>query len=159
MEKHSTFSAFNFISLFSFCNSFCHPYFMLSSLFLFPSLCFVEHRSLSQTQSISLCVVFLYACYFCYFILGLLSVSYHSSLWGTLFPSIFCLVYFVSCITWCFLDWIFIFPCKTNCISLISSTISPPLIYYIDFTDFGGTGMDERIIQFGRDQKPDSTKW
>lgn len=58
MEKHSTFSAFKFISPFSWLNGFYNPYFMSSSLFLFRSLCFVKHCSLSQTQGVPFCVLF-----------------------------------------------------------------------------------------------------
>lgn len=59
MEKPPTLSAFTFVSLLFSCpKGFYPPDFMLSSLFLFPSLWFLDHCSLSQTHCAFLCVLF-----------------------------------------------------------------------------------------------------
>ena len=70
-------------------------------------------------------------------------------------PSVFALCFFVSWLTNCYLLWLFIFACKTQCISLVRSHHH---LHYIDFLDSRGTGKDKGIIQFGRPQHPESTK-
>lgn len=50
--------SFQLISLFSCPKGFYHSYFVLSSLFLFPSLWSLEHCSLSGTHHVSLCMLF-----------------------------------------------------------------------------------------------------
>lgn len=101
MEKPPTHSAFNFVSLLFSCpKGFYPPHFMLSSLFLFSSLWFLDHWSLSQAHCVLLCVLF--SCilatsvtFSCPFPLSFTSLHFGYSFPHLFWPCAFCILAYI----------------------------------------------------------------